>query len=397
MPSILEVADLDGDFRKLPKDQVVIINDIPNRTEADQAYFNDLIREVYTTDMISLMPKCACPDGKGLKGEHRVGVVCPRCNSPVKQAIEDDIKPVLWFRKPKGITKLIHPNVIAMLEERFAKRNFSPIRYLMDRSYVAQGAKPAAFKKLVAANLPRGYNSFVENFYEILSWLIRSPDFKNLKSADRFVKGMVASEGHQSDDLLEKMLIDNKDRIFCDYLPLPNRATLVIEQSFSKNYVEGYAVNIHNALNTMRSIDTDFHDQRTGVIENRTARILFMLAKYMEEYIDVNFKPKHALVRKHAYGGRGNHSMRAVITSHEDIQDHDVVVPPWSAAVATYWQHLVAVLLNPKSKYGRMTHRQVTDKLMRGVNHYDFDIDQIFKDAINSKPDKCLVGLWQRN
>jgi hypothetical protein len=394
MPVILDSVNLDRAFAKLDPAKVIIINDLPNRTEADQDSFNWLIKEVYTSDMISMLPKCRCGE---LKGEHRVGAICDKCGTPVRQSIEDDIQPILWFRKPKGIKRLITPHTLVMLEERFRKRNFNVIQYLMDKSYTVSGTKPKVMQQIMADDLPRGYNSFIDNFYEIMDYLSKSKLFKNQKNTDKLIRGMLGLNDDADPDILIQMLKDHKDTIFCDYLPLPNRTLLVVEQSFSKNYVESHALGIHDALNTMRSIDRDHHDQKLQSIESRTARILLKIAEYMRVYVETNIQPKPGLARKHMYGTRANHTFRAVITSHDQIAEHDEIHVPWSAAIATFWQHLMSVLINPNHPLGGMSHLAATNLLMDHVEKYHPLIDEVFKDMIKNTRHGAIISLIQRN
>ena len=394
MPVILQSINLDEHFAKLDPSKIVIVNDLPNRTEQDQEYFNWLIKEVYTSDMISMLPKCRCGE---LKGEHRVGVVCDKCGFPVRQAIEEDISPILWFRKPKGINRLITPHTLIMLEDRFAKRNFNVIRYLMDKSYVVHGEKPKIMQQVISDGLPRGYNNFIDNFYDIARYLCTNRAFKNQRNTEKLLQGMLGFKEDAENDVLLQMLLDHKDSIFCDHIPLPNRVLLVIEQSFSKNYVESHTLGIHDALNTMRSIDKDHFDQKSISIENRTARILLMLSEYQYRYVETNIQPKPGLPRKHIYGTRANHTFRAVITSHNRPANYNEIHVPWSVAVAVLWQHIMSILIDPVHVYGGMTHRQAMGYLMDHIGKYDKRLDEIFNFLIQSSRQGGLVTIIQRN
>ena len=56
MPVILNLVNLDAMYNasRVPP---LIINDLSSRSEGDREYFNSLIRETYTTDMVSVLPQ----------------------------------------------------------------------------------------------------------------------------------------------------------------------------------------------------------------------------------------------------------------------------------------------------------------------------------------------------
>lgn len=393
MPVILKMRDLDEIFNSIDPSVRVIINDLPNRTENDQSYFDYLIKQVYTSDMITMLPTCSCGD---IRGEHRIGRLCPKCNTPVKQCIQDDIRPILWFRRPRGMERLINPMVMIMLGMRFKKRNFDPIRWLTDKHYQPTGAVTKVQSALMEAGAIRGYNSFVQNFEEIFQILNNHPDYKVKKKGPGF-HGMLFPGDSDKKDPLEEMIKENRHILFSEYLPLPNRALIVLEKSFSKTYTEESSLGIHNALNTMRSIDMDFHDQKPSTIEARLGKILYMLTEYIKKYILTNLRPKPGIPRKHVYGTRGNHTFRAVITSHDRPADHDEIHIPWNAAIPLLELHIMSKLLRPDHPLGGMTFNEATAFILGHVEKYDPRMDAILKELIDESRHKALLFTIQRN
>lgn len=393
MPVILRFRDLDNIFNSISPAHRVVINDLPNRTENDQSYFDYLIKQVYTSDMITLMPTCACGD---IRGEHRVGKVCPKCNTPVKQCIQDDIRPILWFRKPRGMERLINPMLLIMLTNRFKKRNFDPIRWMMDKHYQPSGAVTKIQEAMILSGIPRGYNSFVQNFDQIFHLLNTHPLYA-AKKKDKSFYGMIFDATAESQDPLAELIRRNKHLLFSDYLPLPNRALIVIEQSFSKTYTEESSLGIHDALNTMRSIDADYHDQKPATIESRLAKIMLMVTDYIREYIRSNLRPKPGIPRKHVYGTRGNHTFRAVITSHDRPADHDEIHIPWNAAIPLLELHLMSKLLRPDHPHGGRTFNEATEFILGHVEKYHPVMDALLKEIIDETRYKALLFTIQRN
>mgnify|MGYP000196174568 CR=1 FL=1 len=391
MPVFQELVNYNRDFEALPPNEVIIINDLPNRTERDREYFNWLIKETHTADMVTMMPKCRCGE---LRGEQYVGMLCESCKTPVEQSIKDDIKSMLWFRKPMGVDALIVPHVLIMLQHRFSKKGCNIIRWLIDRSYVPQ-ARPAILTKMISDGLPRGLNNFIRQFDEIFSYLIRSGEFVTKSHLHKTTRDMVGVP--PDTDPLEYFVQTHRNLIFCNYLPLINRALLVVEANDLGRFVESHVLDMHNIMNTMLSIDTDYHDKTPTVIENRTAKILLMLCDYYENYIATNLRPKTGTYRKHVYGTRGNYSFRAVITSHDGIHEYDEIHVPWGVGVTVWWQHHMAVLLRRDHPHGGMTHGEATNFLMDHVGKYHPKLDAMMQDLIKGSRHGAIISTIQRN
>lgn len=393
MPVYQELIDYNAEFAGLNPSEVIIINDLPNRTEEDRAYFNWLVKETHTSDMVSLLPRCRCPEG-GLRGEHLVGVECPVCGTKVEQTIKDSIRSMMWFRKPQGVHALIVPHVLIMLQRRFNKKGCNIINWLIDRNYVPQ-AKPEILTRMIADGIPRGLNNFIENFDAIFHYLMRSGAFTSKSHLHQTMKDMVGIPGDM--DPLEFFIRDHRHLIFPDYIPLINRALLVVETSGNDRFVESHVLDVHNIMNTMLSIDRDYHDRSLQTIENRTAKILLMTCKYYEDYIASNLRSKPGTYRKHVYGTRGNYSFRAVITSHDTIRDYDEIHAPWGVGVTVWWQHHMSILLRPDHKYGGMTHTEATNFLMDHVEKHHPMLEAMMNDLIKDSRRGYLLTIFQRN
>lgn len=398
MPLYLKLLNLDDVFSR--SKNPIIINDLPNLTTEDRERFTSLVRETYSSDMVSVLPKCACPGDEGLRGEHLIGEVCEICGTEVRQSIEENIVPTLWFRKPKGVKSLVNPIVWIMLNARFAKSSFKIIQWLTDRHYGSNsGLKtPPVVYKLASMGIPRGYNAFIENFDEIMRTLFSMEEFKEKKGATRSIIEMLGIT-HPSKDPLQQLLIDYRQDIFCDYIPLLNKTLLVIEKTaMGYDYGEATMFSMVNVTNTMLSIDRDFHDKTSSSVENRTARILAMLGDYYVDYFKKNVAPKEGLIRKQVYGGRGNHGFRAVITSHTGLHNHDEIHIPWCIAVTVWRQHLLNRLMSKNPIYGNHSLNEAVSLLMTHIQKYNAKLDVIFREFIaSSRNGRGPCCLTQRN
>ncbi len=396
MPTIFQPINLTEEFYKQDLNKVVIINDLPNHTEQDRKNFDFLIKEIFSSDMIAVMPRCNPACGE-TQGQHMVGEVCPKCNTEVRQAIETDIRPIIWFRKPKGIVSLLAPDFLIMLKHRFSKRGYDIIQWFMDRSYAIQGTKPEIIHRLTVHGFNRGYNYFIENIDHIVGWLMEQPEFKSNRNQDKQYRDMILPGVPTTEETLSVYMRDYRSCIFTDYLPLPNRALLVVEKTPYRNYMESHVLDFFNTMNTMLSIDRDHYDQKLTSIENRTARILTMFSQSMEDYVETNIQIKEGLARKHLYGGRANFAFRAVITSHEELADFDEIHIPWGVAMTVWELHIMAYLMNKDYVHGGMSLNQATEFHLGHIGKYSPILDAIMTDMLESTPGKCFYSLMQRN
>lgn len=386
MPVYLEIQDLNRDFRNAKNP--IIVNDLASRTEEDREYFNELVNQTFTNDIISMLPSCKCGE---TKGEDRVGDICEECEHPVRQTLEHDIAPSVWFRKPEGIESLISPIVWILLSKRFKKGKFLVMNWLTDRNYRSPTVKiPEIVTKMEYDGIPRGWNNFINHFDEILEYLFAQSSFKIQQKQVSMVLDMLGIT-HPSKDPLQQLIQDNRDKIFCDYIPMLNRTMLVVERNVMGIFADNTIFDIKDVLNTMLSIDQDFYDKSSLVIENRTAKIQAMLGEYYYKYFHNNLSPKEGTLRKHVYGGRLNHAFRAVITSHESIHRYNELWIPWSVGVTVLRLHIKNRLLNRKwmlehyGIVGGFTNNEADDLIYGHVGRYHPLLDAIMQDLI----EKC--------
>lgn len=157
----------------------VDINDLPNRTEEDREYFNNLVSETYTADMISIVPKCLHYQAKST-GEAQ-WLASPSGKRTAYEVVRpaEQIASTIWFRRPDGVEKLMNPHVWSMISTRFTRSGYKILNYLTDRNYAPRVQIPqAAVQEVITAGIPRGYNYFVQNFDEIMAFLFSLKNFR---------------------------------------------------------------------------------------------------------------------------------------------------------------------------------------------------------------------------
>lgn len=403
MPVVQKLLSLDEMFHA-SKRKPIIINDLGSRTEEDREHFNNLVHQNFETDVVSMMPTCDCGLLRGAfrtSKEDEIGRVCPNCQTPVRQVLEDDVHPILWFRRPGNdeyrVEKLINPIVLIMLDQRFTKSKFRIIQWLIDRNYAPNIKRPKIVEQMIADGVPRGYNSFVQNFNQIMTYLFTDPEFKVKSSMLGFLQDMIEIRKDYNDPL-RQLLEENQDCIFSDHIPLMNRSLLVLEEAPTGIYLDLTILDIKDVLNTMLSIDQDFFNKNPLTIENRTGKILIMLADYYKTMLKTNLNPKEGELRKHVYGCRTNFSFRTVITGHEEIHDYDEIWAPWSVGLTTFQLHIMNRLMDVKLGEHAMTQNEAMAFIYEHIYKYNPRIDQILKELVeDALPGKGIYCMLQRN
>jgi len=351
----------------------IIINDLPNDTKEAKAYITSIISSEFTQDMVSLLPSCSC----GVtKGEFNAGVTCDVCKTEVISTVENEIEPLVWFRKPEGVISLINPMILMLLSRRFTRSGYNIIHWLCDTRYTTKVKQPAILHKLTELGIPRGFNNFIQNFDQIMGILFSLREFG-------YRTGKVSP--------LEIILSENRDKIFADYIPIPNKSLLIVERTNTGIYIDNTIVEGIDTIESLVSIDKDFYDQNPKVKENRTAKALFKLINFY----DLFFKStgvKEGHFRRHIFGTRTNFSFRCVATSLTGNHKYDEIEVPWCAGITVFRPHIVNKLLKRGYELNSIIGIIYSD-----INKYDPLLDEILQELINETPDKGIYVLLNRN
>lgn len=374
MPIIQRLIHLDTMFSQLATPPI-IMNDLPNRTEAQKESIRELFTTRYSSDMITLLPQCRC----GItKGEYSLNNICRYCHTPVRSTMETNIEPIVWFRRPglntpTPVAKLLNPSVFIMLKNRFKKSGFNIIYWLTDRNYTSNLAKPpAVIDKIIKAGFERGYNKFVERFDEIMEFLFSLKDFGKKKQKC----------------VLQQFIADHRSILFSDYIPIPNKSLLVVEKTNVGVYIDPIIIDAIDVINTMVSIDRDFYDQSPKTIENRTARALADICEHYEKYFKVNLTPKPGLFRRHIYGSRTNFSFRTVISSITGVHDYRGIEIPWSVGLVVFKPFLI----NKLRRLG-FDDRSAAALILTHIDKYNETLDTLLQEIIAESGGRYTVSL----
>lgn len=371
----LEHVDHDELFANSPLSPI-IINDIPTVNEEQKAYLDSLIFKRFESDLLSNEATCECGS---TTGGYKLGVICPNCNTVVKDEMDQELHPLVWIRTPVGVKKLMNPIILMKLLRHFNKSNFSLIEWLINTDYTSGGVKPGYIEGLMAAGVKRGYNNFIANIEEYLTLMFDIRVFRSKKG--------------QFDALYHLVMKDLKEgKLLSNYVPLINRSLLIIEETKVGKWVDPIVMGAIDAIRTISSIDDPVMGFTARQKENRTAKTLIALANYYKDTVDVVLSDKPGMFRKHVFACRNHFSMRNVISSLTKAHRYDELHVPWGAAVTLFKLHLMNKLL----KRG-FTINDATALLHQCVYRFDPLIRQLFDELFKESRDEGWWTLWQRN
>lgn len=356
------------------KEPPVIVNEMHNATDEAKAKIREMIITRYNSDMLSILPTCQCGQ---TKGEYAIGTECGYCHTKVLSVVDEDIEPIVWFRAPEGVKKLINPIVWIMIKNRFRRSGFSILQWICDTTYRPTVRQPKVITDLIEFGIQRGYNYFVDNFDTVMDVLFNMKDF-------RCKRGQI--------DYLQKLIEEHRDCIFSDYLPLPNKSLLVIEKTNVGIYVDPTIIGAIDAIEMIVNIDSSLSEHTVRVKENRTVKALVKLSEFYENFFKTNLSGKGGIYRKHIFGTRIHFGFRAVITSLTDAHQYDEIHVPWGIAITSLRPHVMNRLL----RYG-YAHNDAIGLLNGHVEKYHPLIAQIFKDLIAESKYGGIQTLLQRN
>lgn len=374
----LKLVNFNELFHQKVRTTPFIINDMSDSSEKEKNTLNSLIYTKYSTDLLSNLPSCECGE---VVGEYNIGVLCPVCSNPVRAPMEQDLEPLVWMRSPKGVAPLINPIVWTMLNRKFTRSGFEILRWICDTTYKPQVKVPPVMEAvqtlLTTLNIQRGYNNFVAQFDRIIAGLFELKVF-------RLRKGVI--------DPLQDAIRQQRDCVFSEYLPLPNRSLLVIEETNVGTYVDPIITGAVDAIRTMVAIDNPLANHSTRTKENRTIKTIAQLAEFYEGLYRFTLAKKEGIFRKHVFGTRSHFSFRAVISSLTDEHDYDELHIPWGIGVSVLRIHLMNKLLRRG-----MVPNQAIAFLNEHSQKYHPLLEELFQLLIDECPYKGIPVVFQRN
>ena len=331
MPVYHKLVNLEEVFHTA-RNKPIILNDLKIVTEQDRESLRNHIYTKHSSDTMNVLPTCDCGN---TSGEYAVGDTCVYCGTKVTIVADEIIEPILWFRAPTGVRKLINPAVWVMLNTYFSKSGFSILQWLTDTTYKPKGVIPPFVNEVVDSGIQRGYNYFVDNFDNIIDYLFNHKVF-----SARLKNRKINSPNH-----LRELIRINRGILFSEYLPIPNKMLLIIEENPLGRYMDFTNTPAIDTVLNVAGIDSNNIHARLRVKENSSAKAINQLAYYYHEYHRKNIAGKPGMFRKNVIASRTHYSFRVVATSITDPHDYTKVLAPWCVGLTTYRHHVMNKLL----------------------------------------------------
>lgn len=379
MPRLVNTDDL-LDNQNMPgnRNRTIVVNRLTSATRKDKDIINNNLYTRYKdSSSISSIPSCDCPTNPRM-GRYQLGIVCDHCGSEVKLHQGDEIQSVLWIKAPNRILGLLNPVIWTMLSNRFKKQGFDTIRWLCDTDYRSPVLKPRPIitleEILKQAGIERGYNNFVRHFDLIMEIL--------------FERANLRPQGMVRDDLRE-LIRRHRDILFSEYLPLPNKLLMVVEETNFFTYYDKEMAPAIDALWSIAGIDSELSNLTFRQRENRTVRAIALLAEYHNSSMSKTYMKKEGIYRGHTYGWRSIFAFRTVITSNTAPHRYDEIHIPWGVAVTLFRFHLINKLYN---KY-EMSPKEIIHLLHEHTVKYHPLLDKLFKELIDESPDSYGIAV----
>lgn len=384
MADRLAYQNFDEIYHRLATDKV-LINRIDIFNQETKEVLDSIIMKNYSEDNLSIIPSCQCGE---LKGAYYVGDVCHKCNTRVVNGLDDAVSFLLWVERPQEVEYFISPIIIANLMDRYkiSRPSVKLVEYIMLPSFKIDRKQQKSNLPVLERldfllkqhGIPRGYNSFVQNFFKIIEIL-----------ESEFVKKKTTDEG----DFVQ-LLQDNKHHIFSNYLPFPNKILFASETNELGRFVDRAVLSPINTIRRLTGID--LHTRPSHIKQAKVARSLIDLAQFYEKYIEDVIFGKPGLIRQQLTATRSHFTARAVITSIPGIHEHDELHLPWSIGCTLMRPFILASLYRRGYSY-----RQACNFLTFHNRIYHPLLDEIFHEFIDSSMNpngkKGLLALFNRN
>ena len=387
MATHLDIIDFDEMFRLADHDTILLVNDLDATLTTAREILTEHMVSRYNGDALSVIPTCVrgCTTGGA-----NLGKTCPVCMTKVEQSTERVIESTVWMKAPEGTAGFIHPTIYTYMKRYFVSEKKCLIDWLCRLPSAAKAKESKGIARLKAFNFKRGLNAFAEDFDRFLEVANHSEIAKG--------KSLHAKERLEFINTLKK----HKDKVFCQYLPLPSKVAFVIEDDGTNSTIDA---NVHHCIDAATTILTlplgekglDLNDPKVYARvlrrrEDRAYTASVQLAGFYESFIRENLGKKPGWYRKHVCGGRLKFSFRGVITSIYEPHCHTDVHLPWLIGVNLFALHISNRLL--KMDY---SPREISRLIAEHTNVYHPLLDKLMHEIIADHPKGRWPIMFQRN
>ena len=348
-----KLPDFDKDYLQEGAPRV-LVNDFDTTTIEGKEALNKLLVNYYSSDTLSMQPRCSC--GKSIG---RVGLNCLECGTPIECAVTAKVESIVWLRTPKHIHRFIKPVVLAMLSKLFQQDKNNLLEWVLNPYSIWKGHDTVELQKLKAHNLPRGLNAFYTHFETYKEVL--------------FKPGICPATVAPRNEMLV-FLNTFKQDIFCEFLPVPSKVTFIVEETSLGNFADHTMNGALDAIKSINSVEFGPRTLKLPSIENRVVKALYQLESFSLEYQTKNVDKKESFLRKHVFGTRVPFSIRNVVTSRWEPHHYECIKPPWGTAIDMMALHLENIYQNRGMGPSEIEN-------MLAAAHYQYS-DQLYEDMM---------------
>lgn len=353
----------------------VLVNDLDIRYPEDLEILNKYLLTTYESATFSMIPSCDCGQ---LMGGYLRGKTCPHCQSEVLSHTEVPIESNLWINVPEGVHAFITPIAYHKLKLAFDSGNIDVLRWLTDIHYKGNFNENDVIVKLRERGVKRGYNNFIEHFWEYIDILLERKMYSSVNGERKTIK---------------QWLLDHKDDLFTPVIGLPNRIALVVEKVPTGRFseVEKYGGVVEAAL-AIASLKTRIDPPTQLIRESAAVKCVQLLSNYYSSQYKNSLGQKEGLIRKQICGSRMPFTGRNVISSIHDVHEYDELHIPWGQAIGLLEIHLFNKFL--RDGY---TPNEAMQEIRTSVNCFNPRIRHYFDELLAESPYKGLPCCFNRN
>lgn len=319
----LTLNNLDQAFEKTVK-PLVITNVEPD--PEGEAEISRRLFSSYKSERFDPVPSCYCGEQRAFWLE---GVKCSVCDYEVAAIWGESQNSAtsVWFAATESVPRLMNLKVLVNIKEFFhpGAARFCPISFFISPDY-----RPAKETALVASlresGFDRGYNSFCDNYIEIVDWLLGLSYYKQR------TRDIVGTRD------LKAFLKKSKPNTFSTHHPLPKRGMMIIEKTPTGTYKDPVSIRALDAIRLLQGLKYETRIKQ----EKRVAKASLMLALFHTQFMNkCVLRGKYGVARKAIFGTRTHHSCRNVIVSITEVHDMNVFKIPWASCIAMMQPHLI--------------------------------------------------------
>ena len=355
------------------KHRVLIINDIADDITYGRTDVADMMQHIIKSDVVSLTPSCDC---EYYKTEYYKGIICPKCNTEVKQPVMDT-SPSVWFRRIEGQPKFINPYIWSFVNSKLSSRTDS-LRYLSNSAYNPPKVDPA-LKEVINTipNYKRNYESLVNNFDQVLDIIFKSKSISKNKAK------------RESFELLFQILKLYPENIYSEHLAALPKGALIQERTGAGNYTTTIAPKqIETVIKFANACTSDNPIAHSRAMSDLIADTVESVTKFLKMYGN----GKKGYFRNDLLKSRLGNTARGVIGAMSGVQDFNTIHLPWGMSVSLFLPQLINIMRNRMG----YTYRKATDLLLASVHTWNADVDKAI-DIMLELADNDIKSILQRN